>query len=43
MARVIENTELKQRKANLRALKILIDQYLKDGKDKAIKQVKAEQ
>jgi hypothetical protein len=43
MAKVIKNIELKQRMANLKALKILIHQYIKDGKNKAIKQIKVEQ
>ena len=43
MAKVIENKELKQRKANIKALKILIEQYVKNGKYKAIIQIKTEQ
>lgn len=40
---VIENKELKQRKQNLKALKILVEQYLKDGKNEAIRKLKTEQ
>ena len=43
MVRIIKNAELKKRKQNIKALKILVNQYLKDGKEKTIKRIKRDQ
>lgn len=43
MAKVIQNKELKQRKQNLKYLRVLIDQYVKERKKESIIKIKNEQ
>lgn len=43
MAKIIQNNELKQRKANLKKLKILVHQYVTTKQNKTINNLKKEQ
>ena len=43
MAKVIENKELQERKRNLKALLILIEQYVQHDKQGVIQKIKNEQ
>ena len=43
MTKIIENKELKDKQRNLKALKILIEQYIKHDKKRTLEKIKKEQ